>query len=243
MSADSETASYTSATAFSDNDRQPCPVRRRLHDTRSADDRLGRLRSPITNSGGVKPQCAEANRRVGTTVATANLSQGTPENCPPSYQPGDTGTTTPTRRTGAAIRTAHQQKRVQPDSAVQPLRPRTPPDLPLPASARRTPEYGTHLYAIRRRPAGSPASVGHEQSPCYQPHGCHLRPATQRSAARQSSGSSRHANRGRSGRRGRLANSHPATSTRDPPPYSSSATTATYVASCRSGAAVRFRPG
>ncbi|HEY3006963.1 MAG TPA: replication initiator [Micromonosporaceae bacterium] len=55
MSADSETASYTSATALSDNDRQPCPVRRRLHDTRSADDRFGRMRSPITNSGGVEP--------------------------------------------------------------------------------------------------------------------------------------------------------------------------------------------
>jgi hypothetical protein len=84
MSADSETASYTSTTALSDNDRQPCPVRRRLHDTRSADDRFGRLRSPVTNSGGVKSQRAEANRRVGTTVAVANLSQGTPENCLPS---------------------------------------------------------------------------------------------------------------------------------------------------------------
>jgi hypothetical protein len=84
MSADSETASYTSATAFSDNDRQPCPVRRRLHDTRSADDRFGRLRSPVTNSGGVKSQRAEANRRVGTTVAVANVSQGTLENCLPS---------------------------------------------------------------------------------------------------------------------------------------------------------------
>jgi len=58
--------------------------RRRLHDRRSADDRLGRLRSPVTNSGGGKSQCAEANRRVGTTVAVANLSQGTPENCLPS---------------------------------------------------------------------------------------------------------------------------------------------------------------
>jgi hypothetical protein len=61
MSADSETASYTSATVLSDNDRQPCPVRRRLHDRRSADDRFGRLRSPVTNSSCVKSQRAEAS--------------------------------------------------------------------------------------------------------------------------------------------------------------------------------------
>jgi hypothetical protein len=58
MSADSETASYTSATALSDSDRQPCPVRRRLHATRSADHRFGRLRSPVTNPGCVRSQRA-----------------------------------------------------------------------------------------------------------------------------------------------------------------------------------------
>lgn len=39
MSADSETASYTSATALSGSERQPCPVAGgALHDRRSADD-------------------------------------------------------------------------------------------------------------------------------------------------------------------------------------------------------------
>jgi hypothetical protein len=65
MSADSETASYTSATALSDNERTALSDRRRLHDRRSADDRFGRMRSPITNSGCV----AEDERGGGPMTA------------------------------------------------------------------------------------------------------------------------------------------------------------------------------
>jgi hypothetical protein len=45
MSADSETASYTSATALWDSDRQPCPIRRRASMTRGTlmADRPGRI--------------------------------------------------------------------------------------------------------------------------------------------------------------------------------------------------------
>jgi len=48
MSADSETASYTSPTALWDSDRQPCPIRRRASMTRGAlmADRPGRISTP-----------------------------------------------------------------------------------------------------------------------------------------------------------------------------------------------------
>ena len=60
MSADSETASYTSATALSGSERQPCPIA-----------------GGACKTGCVKVAvCGDVNRRVGTTVATANLSPG-----------------------------------------------------------------------------------------------------------------------------------------------------------------------
>jgi hypothetical protein len=44
MSADSETASYTSATALWDSDRQPCPILRRASMTRGALMAIGSAR-------------------------------------------------------------------------------------------------------------------------------------------------------------------------------------------------------
>ena len=73
MSADSETASYTSATALSDNDRQPCPVRRRLHDTRSADDHGPDEQLALVDQPGLESLRREVRTSYGEIAADRGL--------------------------------------------------------------------------------------------------------------------------------------------------------------------------